>query len=194
VGQGEAEHCKGFGAYMRPRYPRNPIFWKNRISQTFGKIGFLKPLEKSDFSNLWKNRIFQTFGAQEIRFFGKIGFLKPCAQTYHRSPIFWKNRISQTVCPNVPSISDFLEKSDFSNRVSKRTIDLRFFWKNRISFEMEWSGNFRRRVLDAIVRHCSQGDSIVSQDILFILPIDSVQAVNIAVIVTKIALFNKLKA
>jgi hypothetical protein len=50
-----------------PRYPRNPIFWKNRISQTFGKIGFLKPLvpkvpkksdflEKSDFSNLWKNR------------------------------------------------------------------------------------------------------------------------------------------
>jgi hypothetical protein len=140
--------------------------WKNRISQTFGKIGFLKPLEKSDFSNLW------------------------CP----RNPIFWKNRISQTVCPNVPSISDFLEKSDFSNRVSKRTIDLRFFWKNRISFEMEWSGNFRRRVLDAIVRHCSQGDSIVSQDILFILPIDSVQAVNIAVIVTKIALFNKLKA
>jgi hypothetical protein len=37
----------------------------------FGKIGFLKPLEKLDFSNLWCPR-------------------------YPRNPIFWKNRISQT--------------------------------------------------------------------------------------------------
>jgi hypothetical protein len=96
--------------------------------KSFGKIGFLKLcprcprnlLEKSDFSNCAQ-------GAQEIRFFGKIGFLKPCAQTCPRNvpkksgaqvfgkigffklcprcprnPIFWKNRISQTVCPNVP--------------------------------------------------------------------------------------------
>jgi hypothetical protein len=44
--------------------------------------------------------------AQEIRFFGKIGFLKQCAQTGPkndkeirgpRNPIFWKNRIFQTV-------------------------------------------------------------------------------------------------
>jgi hypothetical protein len=120
---------------------KSDFFGKNRISQTvcpnsrnpifLGKIGFLKPctqtyhrspifLEKSDFSN-------RAQGTQEIRFFGKIGFLKPCAQTYHRSPIFWKNRISQTV-PKVPKKSDF-------------------FGKNRISFEMEWSGNFRFRVL-----------------------------------------------
>jgi hypothetical protein len=55
---------------------------------------------------------------KSIRFLGKIGFLKPnrisqpvpkraqklknqsAAQEIH--PIFWKNRISQTVCPNVP--------------------------------------------------------------------------------------------
>jgi hypothetical protein len=50
-------------------------------------------------------------GAQEIRFFAKIGFLKPYAQTCQknekeilcpRNPIFCKNRISQTVCPNMP--------------------------------------------------------------------------------------------
>jgi predicted DNA-binding antitoxin AbrB/MazE fold protein len=94
-----------------PRYPRNPIFWKNRISQTFGKIGFLKPLEKLDFSNLWKNRISQTFG--------KIRFLKP-------------------LVPKVPKKSDFLEKSDFShlwkNRISQTfgaqgTQEIRFFGK-----------------------------------------------------------------
>jgi hypothetical protein len=44
---------------------------------------------------------------QEIRFFGKIGFLKPCPR-YPGNPIFWKNRISQTVCPNVPKKSDYL--------------------------------------------------------------------------------------
>jgi uncharacterized C2H2 Zn-finger protein len=99
------------------RCPRNPIFWKNRISQTmpkvpkksdfFGKIGFLKPcprcprnfLEKSDFSN-------RAQGAQEI---------------------FWKNRISQTV-PKAPKKSDFLDLA-------------------RISFEIQWSGNFRFRAL-----------------------------------------------
>jgi len=69
---------------------RNPIFWKNRISNRLKKSDFL---EKSDFSP-----------AQEIRFFGKIGFL-----TGSRNPIFWKNRISNRL-----KKSDFLEKSDFS--------------------------------------------------------------------------------
>jgi hypothetical protein len=79
-------------------------------------------LEKSDFSNPVPKR------AQEIRF-------------------FWKNRISQTRCPNVPKKSDFfgkigflkpgaqgaqeirffLEKSEFSNRVPKRAQEIRFF-------------------------------------------------------------------
>jgi hypothetical protein len=67
---------------------RNPIFWKNRISQCsrnpFGKIGFLNGKEirflgKIGFLN-----------GQEIRFLGKIGFLNA-----PRNPIFWKNRISQ---------------------------------------------------------------------------------------------------
>jgi hypothetical protein len=93
--------------------------------------------EKSDFSNrvpkraqeircprnpiLGKNRISQTVCpnvpkksvAQEIRFWGKIGFLKPCAQTCPRNPL--------------PKKSDFGEKSDFSNRVPKRTQEIRFF-------------------------------------------------------------------
>jgi hypothetical protein len=43
--------------------PRNPIFWKNRISQTVPKR-----------AQKMKNKS----AAQEIRFFGKIGFLKPC--------------------------------------------------------------------------------------------------------------------
>jgi hypothetical protein len=47
-------------------------------------------------------------GAQEIRFFGKIGFLKPCAQT----------------CPKT-------EKEI-------RAQEIRFFLKNRISFEKEF--------------------------------------------------------
>jgi hypothetical protein len=55
-------------------------------------------LEKSDFSN-------RAQGAQEIRF-------------------FWKNRISQTV-PKAPKKSDFLEKSDFSNRVPKRAQEMK---------------------------------------------------------------------
>jgi hypothetical protein len=97
------------------------------------RAGFLKPcpvskksdfLEKSDFSNrarcprnpiFWKNRISQIVpGVQEIRFFGKIGFFKPC-------PVSKK--------------SDFLEKSDFSNRAqtypkfnSKYGNGLVFFW------------------------------------------------------------------
>jgi hypothetical protein len=97
--------------------------------------------EKSDFSN-------RAQGAQEIRFLGKISqtvpkvpknpifwknrISQPCPR-YPRNPIFGKNRISQTVCPNVPKKSDFWEKSDFSNRVPKRTQEIRFFWKSRIS-------------------------------------------------------------
>jgi hypothetical protein len=54
--------------------------------------------------------------------------------------------------PKVPSISDFWEKSDFSNRAQGAHQEIRFlgkiFGKNRISFEMEWSGNFRFRVLE----------------------------------------------
>jgi hypothetical protein len=46
--------------------PRNPIFGKNRISQTVPKRA-QKMKKKS--------------AAQEIRFLGKIGFLNPCAQT-----------------------------------------------------------------------------------------------------------------
>jgi hypothetical protein len=101
------------------RCPRNPIFWKNRISQTvpkvpkksdfFGKIGFLKPCPRCPRN-----------------FFGKIGFLKPCPRR-PRNPIFWKNRISQTM-PKVPKKSDFLDLA-------------------RISFEIQWSGNFRFRAL-----------------------------------------------
>jgi hypothetical protein len=88
-------------------------------------------------------------------FFIKIGFIKACAQTYPRNPIFWKNRIYQSVCPNVPKKSYFLEKSDFSNRTQGAQEILFFgkiaflkpcaqtcsrnpiFWKNRISFEMQ---------------------------------------------------------
>jgi hypothetical protein len=50
--------------------PRNPIFGKNRISQTVPKRA-QKMTKKSC--------------AQEIRFFGKIGFLKPCAQTCQKN-------------------------------------------------------------------------------------------------------------
>jgi hypothetical protein len=110
--------------------------------------------EKSDFSN----RVPKS--AQEIRFLGKIGFLKPCAQKCPRNPIFGKNRISQIV-PKVPKISDFWEKSDFSNRVPKSAQEIRFlgkigflkpcprcprnpiFGKNRISFEKIAWLNFR---------------------------------------------------
>jgi hypothetical protein len=40
--------------------------------------------------------------------------------------------------------SDFGEKSDFSNRAQGAQ---EIFGKNRISFEIQWSGNFRFRVL-----------------------------------------------
>jgi hypothetical protein len=70
-------------------------------------------------------------GTQEIRFFGKSDF---------------SNRVSKRT-----QESYFLEKSDFSNR-AKVAQEIRFFWKNRISFEMEWSGNFRFRVLVFIKR------------------------------------------
>jgi hypothetical protein len=87
---------------------------------------------------------FQTTQKVPKKFLGKIGFLKPCAQTCPRNPsdffvqgaqeirFFWKNRLSQTVCPNVPKKSDSWEKSDFSNRVQGAQ-EIRFFWKNRIS-------------------------------------------------------------
>jgi hypothetical protein len=63
-----------FSNRVCPRCPRNPIFGKNRISQTvcvqgaqeirfLGKIGFLKSRVQD---------------AQEIRYERKIGFLKPC--------------------------------------------------------------------------------------------------------------------
>jgi intein/homing endonuclease len=66
--------------------------------------------------------------------------------------------------------SDFLEKSDFSNRVPKRTQEIRFFLKNRISFEMEWSGNFRFRVLVHTenglkpISEVKVGDKVLSYD------------------------------
>jgi hypothetical protein len=78
-------------------------------------------LEKSDFSN----RVPKS--AQEIRFFGKIGFLKPLEKSDFSN--LWKNRISQTVRPKVSKKSDFLEKSDFSNRVPKSAQEIRFFGK-----------------------------------------------------------------
>jgi hypothetical protein len=71
--------------------------------------------------------------AQEIRFLGKIGFLKPCAQTCQknekeircpRNPIFGKNRISQTV-----------PKRAQKTKKKSGVQEIRFFWKNRISFE-----------------------------------------------------------
>jgi hypothetical protein len=61
---------------------------------------------------------------QEIRFFGKIGFLN---RAQGAQELFWKNRISQTV-PKVPKKSDFLDLT-------------------RISFEIQWSFNFRFRAL-----------------------------------------------
>jgi hypothetical protein len=42
----------------------------------------------------------------------------------------------------------FWEKSDFSNRAQGAQ---EIFGKNRISFEMEWSGNFRFRVLVVVI-------------------------------------------
>jgi hypothetical protein len=76
------------------RGPRNPIFGKNRISQTVPK-----------HAQKMKNKSC----AQEIRFFGKIGFLnraQTCPKNEKqirgpRNPIFGKNRISQP-CPNMP--------------------------------------------------------------------------------------------
>jgi hypothetical protein len=76
-------------------------------------------LEKSDFSNRAQD-------TQEIRF-------------------FWKNRISQTV-PKIPKKSDFFGKIGFLKPCPSCPTNP-IFWKNRICFEMEWSGNFRFRVL-----------------------------------------------
>jgi hypothetical protein len=115
-------------------------------------------LEKSDFSNRVPKRAqkMKKKGAQEIRFFGKIGFLKPCAQTCPknekeircpRNPIFWKNRISQTVCPNVfkkfrcprnpifwkNRISQTVPKHAQKMKKKSGAQEIRFFWKNRIS-------------------------------------------------------------
>jgi hypothetical protein len=56
-------------------------------------------------------------GAQYLRLFGKIGFLKPEIR-YPRN--LWENRISQTV-PKVSKKSDFLDKSDFSNKPCAQT-------------------------------------------------------------------------
>jgi hypothetical protein len=71
------------------------FFWKNRISKTerrfFGKIGFLKPCAQTCPKNEKQIR------AKEIRFFWKNRISKT-----ERNPIFGKNRISQTVCPNMP--------------------------------------------------------------------------------------------
>jgi hypothetical protein len=110
---------------------------KHRISQTvgpkraqeirfFGKIGSFKPgpnvskksdfLEKSDFSNRRPKCV------QEIRFFGKSDFSnrRPKrvqdsnqAQTCPRNPIFWKNRISQTVGPKRAQEIRFFGKIGF---------------------------------------------------------------------------------
>jgi hypothetical protein len=103
-------------------------------------------LEKSDFSN-------RAQGTQEIRFFGKIGFLKPCAQStqeirffakisqtvprYSRNPIFWKNRISKTVCPKYPRNQIFW-KNRISQTVPKVPKKSDFFGK--IGFILKWSG------------------------------------------------------
>jgi hypothetical protein len=117
-----------------------------------GKIGFLKPCAQTCPKNDKEIR------AQEILFLGKIGFLKPCAQTCPkndkeircpRNPIFGKNRISQTVCPNVPKKKKsaaqeilFLGKIGFlkpcpnvPKKKKSAAQEIRFFWKNRISFE-----------------------------------------------------------
>jgi hypothetical protein len=72
--------------------PRNPIFWKNRISQTVPKRAQkMKNCPRNPI--FWKNRISQTVPkhAQKNENRGP------------RNPIFWKwkNRISQP-CPNVP--------------------------------------------------------------------------------------------
>jgi hypothetical protein len=145
----------------KERCPRTPIFGKNRISQTVcSNVPQKRKVpknsdfwEKSDFSNRVLKRAPKKKGAQELRFLGKIGFLKPCPNVPKkrkrnpcpRTPIFGKNRISQTVPKraqktkkkSVPKKSDFLEKSDFSNRVPKRAQkmkkkgaqELRFFGK-----------------------------------------------------------------
>jgi RNase P/RNase MRP subunit p29 len=83
--------------------PRNPIFWKNRISQTmpksapknsvqrmtginglivqeirfFGKIGFLNPAQTCPENSVQRMTGINGLIVQEIRFFGKIGFLNP---------------------------------------------------------------------------------------------------------------------
>jgi hypothetical protein len=108
------------------RCPRNPIFGKNRISQTVPKLP-----KKSDF--LGKNRICQT------------------VPKVPKKSDFLENRISQTVCPNVPKNPIFWKNRIFQT-VPKLPKKSDFFWKNRISFEMEWSGNFRFRVLVFIKR------------------------------------------
>jgi hypothetical protein len=56
----------GFIKPCAQKCPRNPIFWKNRISQTFVKIGFIKPCAQMCQKNEPKIR-------------------NP------RNPIFWKN-------------------------------------------------------------------------------------------------------
>jgi hypothetical protein len=73
---------------------------------------------------------------QEIRFFGKIGFLKPCPR-YSRNPIFWKNRISQTVCPKYQKNPIFW-KNRISQTVPKVPKKSDFFGK--IGFLLKWSG------------------------------------------------------
>jgi hypothetical protein len=96
------------------RYPRNPIFCKNRISQPCPNVQ-KKMTKKSAAQEIFKNRISQTLpkraqkmtkksATQEIRFFAK-------------------NRISQTVPKHAQKMTkksatqeirfDFLEKSDF---------------------------------------------------------------------------------
>jgi hypothetical protein len=69
------------------RCPRNPIFW-----------------EKSDFSNRVPKRaqkMTKKSVPKKSDFFEKSDFSNR-AQTCPRNHIFLKNRISQTVCPNVP--------------------------------------------------------------------------------------------
>jgi hypothetical protein len=111
-------------------------------------------------------KISQTVPKVPKKFLGKIGFLNPCARTCPRNeksircprnPIFGKNRISQTVCPNVPKkffekisqtvpkvAKKFLGKIGFLNPCARtcprneksiRCPRNPIFEKNRISFE-----------------------------------------------------------
>jgi hypothetical protein len=92
-----------------PRCPRNPIFWKNRISQTIPKAP-----KKSEIRFFWKNRISQTVpkAAKKSDFLGKIGFLKPCLRC-PRNPIFWEKSVFSNRAQGAQEIRFFGLDSDF---------------------------------------------------------------------------------